>query len=80
MPTYTCEFCKKVFNQKIDFTRHQNKKASCISIDKMQKITQSKEVKNDNKTTLIVYSKLFEVLSDNEGLTGEKALRTLSIC
>jgi len=53
MPTYTCEFCKKVFNQKIDFTRHQNKKASCISIDKMQELTQSKEVKNDNKTTLI---------------------------
>ena len=79
MPTYTCEFCKKVFNQKIDFTRHQNKKASCISIDKMQELTQSKEVKNDNKTTLIsVFKSCLNILRDNEGLTGEKALRTLS--
>jgi restriction endonuclease S subunit/type I restriction-modification system DNA methylase subunit len=79
MPTYTCEFCKKVFNQKIDFTRHQNKKASCISIDKMQEFTQSKEVKNDNKTTLIsVFKSCLNILRDNEGLTGEKALRTLS--
>lgn len=79
MPTYTCEFCKKVFNQKNDFTRHQNKKASCISIDKMQEFTQSKEVKNDNKTTLIsVFKSCLNILRDNEGLTGEKALRTLS--
>ena len=79
MPTYTCEFCKKVFNQKIDFTRHQNKKASCISIDKMQLFTQSKEVKNDNKTTLIkIFKNCLNILRDNEGLTGEKALRNLS--
>ena len=79
MPTYTCEFCKKVFNQKIDFTRHQNKKVSCISIDKMQEFTQSKEVKNDNKTILIsVFKSCLNILRDNEGLTGEKALRTLS--
>jgi len=79
MPTYTCEFCKKVFSQKIDFTRHQNKKASCISIDKMQELSQSKEVKIDNKNTLIsVFKNCLNILRDNEGLTGEKALRTLS--
>ena len=32
---YTCDLCKKVFNQKIDFTRHQNKKAPCISLNEI---------------------------------------------
>ena len=79
MPTYICDFCKKVFSQKIDFTRHQNKKLSCISIDKMQELTQSKDVKIDNKNTLIsVFKNCLNILRDNEGLTGEKALRNLS--
>jgi type I restriction-modification system DNA methylase subunit len=79
MPTYTCEFCKKEFNQKIDFTRHQNKKAPCITLTEMQQISQTKEVKMDNKTTLIsVFKSCLNILRDNEGLTGEKALRTLS--
>ncbi len=32
---YFCDLCKKVFNQKIDFTRHQNKKAPCITLTEM---------------------------------------------
>ena len=76
---YTCELCKKEFNQKIDFTRHQNKKAPCITLTEMQQISQTKEVKMDNKTTLIsVFKSCLNILRDNEGLTGEKALRTLS--
>jgi type I restriction-modification system DNA methylase subunit len=76
---YTCEYCKKVFNQKIDFTRHQNKKAPCITFTEMQQISQIKEVKTDNKTTLIsVFKCCLNILRDNEGLTGEKALRNLS--
>ena len=79
MPKYSCELCKKVFNQKIDFTRHQNKKAPCITLTEMQQISQTKEVKMDNKTTLIgVFKSCLNILRDNEGLTGEKALRTLS--
>ena len=79
MPTYTCEFCKKVFNQKIDFTRHQNKKASCITLIEMQQISQTKEVKMNNKTKLIsVFKSCLNILRDNEGLTGEKALRNMS--
>ena len=71
--------CKKVFNQKIDFTRHQNKKAPCITLTEMQQISQTKEVKMDNKTALIsVFKNCLNILRDNEGLTGEKALRTLS--
>ena len=76
---YSCDLCKKVFNQKIDFTRHQNKKAPCITLTEMQKISQTKEIKMDNKTTLIsVFKSSLNILRDNEGLTGEKALRTLS--
>jgi type I restriction enzyme M protein len=76
---YSCDLCKKVFNQKIDFTKHQNKKAPCITLNEMQQISQTKEVKMDNKTTLIsVFKSCLNVLRDNEGLTGEKALRTLS--
>ena len=73
---YSCDLCKKVFNQKIDFTRHQ---APCITLTEMQHISQSKEVKMDNKTRLIsVFKSCLNILRDNEGLTGEKALRTLS--
>lgn len=76
---YSCDLCKKVFNQKIDFTRHQNKKAPCITLAEMQQISQTKEDKMDNKTTLIsVFKSSLNILRDNEGLTGEKALRTLS--
>jgi len=76
---YSCNLCKKVFNQKIDFTRHQNKKSPCITLSEMQQISQIKEVKMDNKTKLIsVFKSCLNVLRDNEGLTGDKALRNLS--
>ena len=76
---YSCDLCKKIFNQKIDFTRHQNKKAPCITLTELQQISQTKEVKSDNKTTLItVFKSCLNILRDNEGLTGEKALRNLS--
>lgn len=76
---YSCDLCKKVFNQKIDFTRHQNKKTSCITLIKMQQIVQTNKIKMDNKTSLIsVFKSCLNVLRDNEGLTGEKALRNLS--
>jgi len=79
MPTYTCEFCKKVFNQKIDFTRHQNKKAPCITLTEMQQISQTKEVKTEFKTNLsTIFNYCLDVLRNNEHLTGDKALRTLA--
>ena len=72
---YTCELCKKVFNQKIDYTRHKN----CITLTEMQQNNKTEEVKNDNKTTLInVFKNCLNILRDNEGLTGEKALRNMS--
>jgi type I restriction-modification system DNA methylase subunit len=76
---YSCNLCNKVFNQKIDFTRHQNKKAPCITLMEMQKITSTKEVRTDTKTALInVFKNCLNILRDNEGLTGEKALRNMA--
>jgi len=74
---YSCDLCKKSFKQKIDFTRHQNKKAPCITLTEMQQITQTKEVKTDNKTTLIsVFKSIMDILRDTESLVGPKALST----
>ena len=79
MSKYTCDLCKKGFAQKIDFTRHRDKKAPCITLTEMQKIIQTKEVKTDNKSKLIsVFKSCLNILRDNEGLTGDKALRNMS--
>jgi type I restriction enzyme, S subunit len=76
---YSCELCKKVFNQKIDFTRHKNKKAPCITLTEMQEISQIKELKTDLKEKLTqLFKNCLNIMRDNEGLTGEKALRNLS--
>ena len=76
---YTCELCKKEFNQKIDFTRHQNKKAPCITLTEMQQISQTKEVKTEFKTNLsTIFNYCLDILRNNEHLTGDKALRTLA--
>jgi len=76
---YSCVLCKKVFNQKIDFTRHTNKKSPCITLKEMENINKEKELKSDNKTILInVFKSCLNILRDNEGLTGEKALRNVS--
>ena len=76
---YTCELCNKVFNQKIDYTRHQNKKTPCITIDKIQTLTQLKQGKNDSKSNLsTLFNYCLDVLRNNEHLTGDKALRTLA--
>ena len=76
---YICELCNKIFNQKIDFTRHKNNKTPCISMDKIQKLTQKIEVKTDFKTNLTtLFNYCLDVLRNNEHLTGDKALRTLA--
>lgn len=76
---YICNLCKKTFNQKGDLTKHQNKKSPCISISEIQQINQNKELKNDIKLQLInIFKNCLNILRDNEGLTGDKALRNLS--
>ena len=76
---YSCELCKKTFNQKCDYDKHSNKKAPCITLKEMQDINQIKEVKMDNKSALInIFKNCLDILRDNEGLTGDKALRNMS--
>jgi len=76
---YSCELCKKNFNQKCDYDKHINKKAPCITLKEMQDINQIKEVKMDNKSALInIFKNCLDILRDNEGLTGDKALRNMS--
>ena len=77
--SYSCELCKKVFAQKCDYTRHKIKKAPCISLEEMEQLAKAKEVSNDSKSQLIgVFKSCLNVLRDNEGITGEKALKNLS--
>ena len=81
--TYVCELCQKVFTQKIDHTRHMKKKNACVSLETLQEIIQTEHVVrqtiNDEKNQLInIFKACLNILRDNEGLTGEKALRTLS--
>ena len=79
MSKYVCELCKKDFKQKSDYNKHKNKKTPCITLDEIQKITITKEVKNNNKTNLTtIFKYCLDVLRDNEHLTGNKALRTLA--
>jgi type I restriction enzyme M protein len=72
---YSCDLCKKLFNQKIDFTRHQQKKAPCISLTELQEMSQVKQVKNDDKARLVnTFKNIMDILRDNEALVGPKAL------
>jgi type I restriction-modification system DNA methylase subunit/restriction endonuclease S subunit len=76
---YTCELCKKVFPQKGDFTRHKNKKTPCISLSEIEQLNQFKVVEENHKTTLKnLFKNCLNIMRDNEGLTGEKALRNMS--
>jgi len=76
---YSCELCKKTFGQKCDYDKHINKKAPCITIKEMRDINQIKEVNMENKGVLInIFKNCLDILRDNEGLTGDKALRNMS--
>ena len=76
---YICEHCNKEFIQKIDYTRHINKKNACITLDKIQSINKVTKENDDSKKELEnVFDNILNFLRDAEGLTGEKALRNLS--
>lgn len=80
---YQCDLCKKGFAQKVDYDRHINKKSPCVSLEEIQKMTEEKiekkTLKIDDKGVLIsTFKNCLNILRDNEGLTGDKALRTMS--
>ena len=79
MPIYTCELCKKEFQQKGDLTKHKKKKTPCIPMDEIQRLVQAKEVKSDIKSVLEkLFNQLLNIVRDNDGLTGENALVNIS--
>ena len=65
---YVCDLCKKTFNKKMELTRH--KKTPCVSIDNTQQ--------NNNISHINFFKLCLNILRDNEGLTGENALRNMS--
>ena len=81
---YSCNFCKNVFNKKSDFNEHNNICTFLLQnkvIEKNKENEKYKENENekDIKNKLInVFKYCLNILRDNEGLTGEKALRNLS--
>jgi type I restriction-modification system DNA methylase subunit len=76
---YTCKLCKKTFKQKCDYDKHANKKAPCISLEACEAMIVKKDEGLDSKKDLTTFFKnCLDLLRDNEGLTGEKALRNLS--
>lgn len=76
---YTCKLCKKTFKQKCDYDKHANKKAPCISLEACEAMIVKKDEGGDSKKDLTTFFKnCLDLLRDNEGLTGEKALRNLS--
>lgn len=79
MSEYTCELCLKEFKQKIDYTRHKNKKNACVSVEQVKKLAEKKitdETIVKNMSTL--FSSCMNIFRDSEHLTGDKALRNLS--
>lgn len=76
---YNCKLCKKEFKQKIDYTRHKEKKTSCITIIEMEEII-TKDIgdKNMLNTLKKTFKNILNILRDKEGITGDKALRNLS--
>ena len=77
--TYECDQCHKVFGQKNDHTRHTNKKGSCVSLAQVQATAAAIATSTDGRSGFVqTFKGCLNLLRDNEGLTGEKALRNLS--
>lgn len=79
MVKYTCELCLKDFTQKVDYTRHKNKKNACVSIQQLEKLQEKNAYDNSEQQRLTtLFASCMNILRDSEHLTGDKALRNLS--
>lgn len=68
---YKCDKCKNACSRTSDLTRHQHNKISCVEL--------TTKTTSDNKPKFIIMFKgCFDIVRDNAGLTGGKALRNLS--
>ena len=76
---YICNLCNKCIFTKSDYDKHKNRKNPCISLEEIEKINSLKNLNNDKQDILRqIFKRCLDILRDNEGLTGEKALRNLS--
>jgi type I restriction-modification system DNA methylase subunit len=71
---YTCDKCNKSFDQKNDYNRHINKKYSCVLNEQQDKITEDDSLKQLDS----FFSKIRDLLRDNENITGDKALDVIT--
>lgn len=76
MKEYICEKCNTQFKQKIDYTRHINKKYPCVT---QEDLKSSKFTENESLKKLeAFFSRLRDILRDNENITGHKALDVMT--
>lgn len=76
---YKCELCNKEFKQKSDYDKHKQKKTPCINMEEIEKkIIANSNNENDKNKLITIFKYCLNLLRDNEALTGEKALRTIS--
>jgi type I restriction-modification system DNA methylase subunit len=76
---YSCDLCKNIFNDKIDLIKHQNKISQCTTIDNMQDLIQTNQIKIAHKKNLsTLFNYCLDLLRINEHLTGSKALKEIT--
>ena len=77
---YTCEHCKKTFNQKGDYSKHLNKKNACIPMSSVNEIIEQKNVKNSKVSDVIdIFKSIMNVLrNDASHITGDEVLFEMS--
>jgi hypothetical protein len=71
---YSCNVCNQTFNKKIELTNHKKNSCRIQEEYKEQELSSS----SDKQTLINIFKQCLNVLRDNEGLTGDKALRTIS--
>ncbi len=83
MSAFQCDLCQKVFKLKTDLERHKNKKAPCVSVEK---IVELHKVENELKTNNEDINKVkkfldfcHNTLRDKEGIVGMKALSNIAM-
>lgn len=76
MKEYICEKCNKEFDQKIDYTRHINKKYPCITQEELKngKLSEDESLKELDS----FFNKIRDILRNNENITGHKALDVIT--
>jgi len=71
---YSCNVCNQTFNKKIELTNHKKNPCQIQEEYKDPELSSS----SDKQTLINIFKQCLNVLRDNEGLTGDKALRTIA--